>query len=188
MLVFRKLLAHESACLKDHLLRLDDQDRRLRFGHAVSAEVILAYVDGLVWSHSWIVGAFEGEVLRGVAELRDAGLPGSRPGRRIGELSVTVEPAWRNRGVATRLLEEALLVARNRGFETLYLLCLPENQVMQHVARRLGERLSFRDGDVEVLVRAPEPDPLSVFSEMIGDALALWRAALGRPLRLPDPH
>ncbi|WP_193371274.1 GNAT family N-acetyltransferase [Pelagibius marinus] len=181
MLVFRKLLGQESSALKEHLLRLDEEDRRLRFGHFVTPEVILAYVDAIDWSETWIVGAFEGEVLRGVVELRDTGAPSDqRGGRKTGEISVTVEPAHQNHGVGTRLLEEALLIARNRGFQDIYLLCLPENARMQHVARKYAEQVRFEDGDVEIHIASPQPDPLSVFAEIFGDGIALWETAFDR--------
>ena len=176
MPVFRKLLAQETGLLKDHLLRLDEEARRLRFGHFVTPEVILAYVDGIQWSETWIVGAFEGDVLRGVAELRDC----SSAERRAGELSVTVETEFQNIGIGTRLLEEALLVARNRGFTSLFLLCLPENVKMQRVARKFADRMTFQDGDVEVRIVAPQPDPLSYFAEIFGDAIAMWETAMDR--------
>ncbi|GAB4370281.1 MAG: hypothetical protein Kow00114_30520 [Kiloniellaceae bacterium] len=178
MLVIRKLLRHETDILKDHLLRLDDEARRLRFSHFVTPEVILAYVDGIRWDESWIVGAFEGNALRGVAELRDCG--NAESGLRSGELSVTVEAAYQNRGLGTRLVEEALLIARNRGFRRLFLLCLPENVKMQHVARKFADRIAFQDGDVEVQIVAPQPDPLSLFAELFGDAIALWETALDK--------
>lgn len=184
MLVFRKLLGQERSALKEHLLRLDEEDRRLRFGHFVTPEVILAYVDAIDWAETWIVGAFEGEVLRGVVELRDAGAPGDqRGGRKTGEISVTVEPDHQNHGVGTRLLEEALLIARNRGFQDIYLICLPENARMQHVARKYAEQVRVEDGDVEIHIASPQPDPLSYFAEIFGDGIALWETAFDRMTR-----
>ena len=176
MLVYRKLLAQEREALKAHLLRLDEEARRLRFGHFVTPEVILAYVDAIDWARAWIVGAFEGEILRGVAELSDNGTAE----RKTGELSVTVEAEHQNHGVGTRLLEEALLIARNRGFQDIYLICLPENGRMQHVARKFAEQVRFQDGDVEIHIKAPQPDPLSYFAEIFGDAVAMWETAFDR--------
>ena len=181
MLVIRKLLAHERGDLSNHLLRMDEEDRRLRFGHAVSPERILAYATAIRWPQTWIVGAFVDGVLRGVAELRG----GKRPGDHTAELSVTVERAYQDDGLATRLLETALLIARNRGFESLFLLCLPENVKMQHIARKFGDRMSFQDGDVELRVRSPQPDALSFFAEAFGDTVALWQTALTWPAPPP---
>ena len=194
MVVIRKLAAQEARCLKEHLLRLDAGDRRLRFGHCVKPQVILAYCDAIQWERSWIVGAFEGGILRGVAELRDIGASEARgtaeardtagtrgtAGARTGELSVTVERAFQDRGLGTRLLQEALLIARNRGFRSLYLLCLPDNPKMQRLARKFSDRISFQDGDVEVRIRTPQPDPLSFFAEVFGDAIALWQTVFDR--------
>ncbi|MEO3429865.1 GNAT family N-acetyltransferase [Pelagibius sp. CAU 1746] len=186
MLVFRKLMRQESSALKEHLLRLDEEDRRLRFGHFVTAEVILAYVDAIDWSETWIVGAFEGEVLRGVVELRDSGAVNDQgAGRKTAEISVTVEPDHQNHGVGTRLLEEALLIASNRGFQDIYLICLPENARMQHVARKYAERVRFEDGDVEIHIAGRQPDPLSYFAEIFGDGIALWETAFDRMTSRP---
>lgn len=184
MLVIRKLAAPEAAALKAHLLRLDPEDRRLRFGHAVTPEVILATCDAIRWDETWLVGAFEGDVLRGVAELRDLG-SAEAAGRaaaaaRSGELSVTVERAFQNRGIGTRLMEEALLIARNRGFKNLYLLCLPGNPKMQRLARKFSDRIRFEDGDVEVHIKSPQPDALSFFAEWFSDGVALWQTLFER--------
>jgi len=179
MLVIRKLLAHELGELRAHLLRMDADDRRLRFGHVVTPQVVLDYVATLQWPNTWIVGAFEDGVLRGVAELR-----GGRPGSRAGELSLTVERAWQNQGLGTRLMERALRIARNRGFRSLFLLCLPENAKMQHIARKFGDRTTFEDGDVEVRITAPDADAQSIFAELLDDTESLmseacWQSARG---------
>jgi GNAT superfamily N-acetyltransferase len=183
MIIIRKLLAHELAALTDHLLRMDADDRRLRFGHVVAPARVRAYVAAIRWPRTWVVGAFEDGVLRGVAELRAGGATGTRSA----ELSVTVERAWQNQGLGTRLLEKALLVARNRGFRSLFLLCLPENRKMQHIARKFGDRVTFEDGDVEVRIANPEPDAFSWFAETADDAASLWQAALAWPAPFTGP-
>ncbi|HMA16442.1 MAG TPA: GNAT family N-acetyltransferase, partial [Kiloniellaceae bacterium] len=132
------------------------------------------------WDETWLVGAFEGDDLRGVAELRDLGTVKDAGSARSGELSVTVERAFQNRGIGTRLLEEALLIARNRGFKTLYLQCLPGNPRMQCLARKFSDRIRFEDGDVEVHIKSPQPDALSVFAEWFSDGISLWQTMFER--------
>ena len=119
MLVIRKLTARESGRLTEHLGRLSDEDRRLRYGHFVNDSGLARYVDAIDWTQSWVVGAFEGAELRGVVEVQRGG---GSPYPFTAELSVSVEKSHQNQGLGTRLVAEALLVASNRNIRTIFLL------------------------------------------------------------------
>jgi RimJ/RimL family protein N-acetyltransferase len=173
----RKLLPSEGSLLADHLLRLGADDRRLRFGGMlVRDEAVRRYVASIDWTHSWHVGYFAEGTPRAVVQLSvprpdtPSPLPWLRPG--AAEFAVSVEKPWQRQGIATRLLAQAVVVARNRNVRDLYMLCLPENEPMRRLARKVGIRLVFRDGEITGHADLPAPDQLTVFAEFVGEAAA----------------
>lgn len=173
----RKLLPTERPLLADHLLRLNADDRRLRFGGMLLRdEAVRRYVDSIDWTHSWHVGRFEDGALRAVVQLsvpRESGLlgaPWQRPG--AAEFAVSVEKRWQRRGLATHLMGQAVVVARNRHVRDLYMLCLPENEPMRRLARKVGVRLVFQDGEITGHVELPAPDQLTVMAEFWSETAA----------------
>jgi len=173
----RKLLPTEAPLLADHLIRLSPEDRRLRFGGMfLRDDAVRRYVASIDWAHSWHVGLFDEGDLRAVVQLsvpragEHDGAPWLRPG--AAEFAVSVEKKWQRRGVATQLLGQAVVVARNRHVRDLYMLCLPENEPMRRLARKVGIRLVFRDGEVTGHVDLPAPDQLTVFAEFAVEAAA----------------
>ena len=173
----RKLLPTEGPHLAEHLIRLSPEDRRLRFGGMfMRDDAVRRYVESIDWTHSWHVGCFEAGTLRAVVQLsvpRATGIVGApwlRPG--AAEFAVSVEKKWQRQGVATHLMAQAVVVARNRNVRDLYMLCLPENEPMRRLARKAGIRLVFRDGEVTGHVDLPAPDQLTVFAEFAVEAAA----------------
>jgi GNAT superfamily N-acetyltransferase len=180
----RKLLPTERNLLADHLIRLSPEDRRLRFGGMfLRDDAARRYVDSIDWTHSWHVGFFD-DAARGAVALRavvqlsvprqDSGALGAAPWLRPGaaEFAVSVEKKWQRRGVATQLMGQAVVVARNRHVRDLYMLCLPENEPMRRLARKVGVRLVFREGEITGHVDLPAPDQLTVFAEFATEAAA----------------
>ena len=182
MLVIRKLTARESGRLTEHLGRLSDEDRRLRYGHFVNDSGLARYVDAIDWTQSWVVGAFEGAELRGVVEVQRGG---GSPYPFTAELSVSVEKSHQNQGLGTRLVAEALLVASNRNIRTIFLLCLPENRPIQKIARKFAGSLKAVDGDVEARIQPPLLTPLSVMAEFFSDSRAIVQSLLATPHTAP---
>ena len=175
----RKLLPTEGPLLADHLTSLSPEDRRLRFGGMfLRDDGVRRYVESIDWTHSWHVGFFDEGALRAVVQLsvphqgRDvfAGAPWLKPG--AAEFAVSVEKKWQRQGLATHLLGQAVVVARNRHVRDLYMLCLPENEPMRRLAKKVGIRLVFRDGEVTGHVDLPAPDQLTVFAEFAVEAAA----------------
>jgi GNAT superfamily N-acetyltransferase len=178
--MIRRLWAIERGKVRDHLLRLDPEDRLCRFGGHVSAASIEAYCAGLDWSHAVIIGyVVDGEV-RGLAELKPelrlmvGGWSGAA------EAALSVEKPYQNRGVGTELLRRLIVIARNRSIRSLHMLCLLENGKVVRMARKLGAKLAFDQGEVAGRLALPWPNHLTLLLELLDGAstvLAVLRPA-----------
>jgi GNAT superfamily N-acetyltransferase len=174
----RRLWIGEAELYRQHLLRLDAESRRNRFGGAVSDEFIGGYAGSSALSGAVIYAYFVDGVLRGTAELRLLEHAGDA------EAALSVEKPWQSRGVGTALLERVLLAARNRQIERLHMLCLAENRGVQQLARKFDAALSFEAGSVVGEMKAPHPTPMSVMRELVADGTDLATAMLDVPSRL----
>lgn len=173
----QRLWPAERRRIRDHLLRLAPEDRRLRFCRAAGDRAIADYCDAIDWPRACVLGAFvEGE-LRGVAEL--IRIEQARPP--AAELALSVEGPYQNRGIGSALLRHALTMARNRLIATVTMICLPENRRMRRVARKFSADLAIRDGQVDGEILAPWPSCLSLVEEAAAEGRALIRAALEVP-------
>lgn len=179
----RRLWPAERGRVRDHLLRLEPEDRALRFCRAPGDRAIASYCEDIDWLRASILGFFvEGE-LRGVAELirtKDAWPPAA-------ELALSVEGPFQNHGIGSALVRHALVMARNRLIATVYMTCLLENRKMQHIARKSAADLVIREGQVEGEILAPWPSCLSLIEEAAREGQALFRAAFENPLAAPPP-
>lgn len=188
--IIRKLWTGEAEIFRDHLLRLDVDSRRFRFGSAVSTEFIERYASRAFRGGAIIHGYFVDGILRAAAELYPLGdvLPGEA------EAAFSVEREYQNRGVGTQLLDRVILVARNRGIRSLCLNCLAQNRRMQQIARKFDADLTFETDEVIAELKAPFPTALSLAREaaadlqgMAGTALQVQRLATGRLFDLVLP-
>jgi GNAT superfamily N-acetyltransferase len=181
--VIRKLWISETELYRDHLLRLDGESRRNRFGGGVSDEFIRSYVGLSIGLDAVIHGFFVDGALRGTGELRSLGPAFAEEA----EAAFSIEKPWQSHGVGTALLERTLLAARNRGFKLLHMACLAENRRMQQLARKFDAELTFDFGSVIGEVEAPHPTPLSVIREMMEDGHGFATALLEVQSRLLRP-
>ena len=168
----RKLWVADTAAFRDHLLRLDPQTRRNRFGMAASDEFVSRYAENSFALDTLIHGVFVGDRLVGVGELRSLGRS-----RADAEAAFSVESDWQGRGFGSKLMERVLLAARNRRIERLYMNCLASNGQMQRLARHAGAELEFEGGDVVGLVVPETPSPASWLREAVRDGYG-WAAAV----------
>lgn len=181
--LIRKLWIGEADEYGDHLLRLDADSRRNRFGGAVSDEVIRSHARTALGVDTVIHGFFVDRILRGAGELRifGSGLAGEA------EAAFSVEKSWQSHGVGSALLERTLLVARNRGVKLLHISCLADNQRMQQLARKFDAELTYNFGTMVGEVEPSYPTPVSVLRELFADGQGFATALLDAQSRLLKP-
>jgi GNAT superfamily N-acetyltransferase len=181
--LIRKLWSVEADAYRDHLLRLDAESRRNRFGGAIADDMIRTYAATARGNDVVLHGFFVDGVLRGVADLRIIG-PFYR---REAEAAFSIEKPWQSHGIGSALLERSLLAARNRGIKHLHVCCLADNQRMQQLARKFEAELTFDFGTVIGKVENPQPTPLSVMRELVVDGHSFAAACVDYQSRLLKP-
>jgi hypothetical protein len=106
--VIRKLGAFERDRIQDHLLRLGEQDRHLRFGGHASPERVISHCAGLDLARVVVVGFMVAGEARGIGELRP--LPGTLPR--------AAEVRWIRRLHMLCLLDNGRMVRLARRFDS----------------------------------------------------------------------
>ncbi len=177
---FRKLLPTESLVFRDHLLRLDQDSRRLRFANSVPDDYIATYAMKAADAGSLVYGFFEKGHLRAAGELKRA----SAFWGRSAEAAFSVESGYTNHGLASELMGLIIRSARNRGVKHLVLSCLAENSPMQAIARKYASELQIDHGDVVADIMPSRADYMSVATEILDDRFVLYLAALDHYARL----
>ena len=175
----RKLWFTETQKFRDHLLRLDAESRRLRFGSAVSEAFIETYAERSDRLKSVIYGFFPGRDMHAAAELRVIG--DSWQGE--AEAAFSVENDYQDAGIGTELLGRIILSARNRGVSKLYMNCLAENRKMQRIAKKYEADLYFDHGEVVGQLKPNYPTPLSIWSEAVDNSNGFVMAVLNFQLQ-----
>jgi RimJ/RimL family protein N-acetyltransferase len=169
--VARELTRLEHPKLAAHLLALDAEDRRLRFGLPIADASIADYVERIDFERDALFGVFDDELnLVGAAHLARA--------EDHAELGVSVLPAHRGRGIGGTLLERAHMHARNWGIGTLFMHCLSENAAMMHLARKQGMRIATASGEADAHLALPPASPSSITGALIAERAGLFDYAL----------
>lgn len=170
----RSLAEHHRARIAKHLLSLDGSDRYLRFGFPATDEQVQRYVDSLNFDRDEVFGIFNRRLdLIAMAHL--AYVPASDavpPAPATAEFGVSVVKRARGRGYGAKLFEHAVLHARNRGCERLFIHALSENTAMLKIARNAGASVE-RDGpESEAWLKLPADSISSQVGEMVGNQFA----------------
>jgi len=174
----RRLLPWETRRLRAHLLRLDPEARRARFGGQVKDRAIVRFVTELDRKQCVSIGYFERGALRGSIQL----VRHPQQWFEGAELSLAVERDWRGRGIGGAMLARAVAEARRRGIRSLYLSSMRDNDAVLALARRLGAEVETR-GAVEGVVHLPPPRA----PRPRGVRLAIAWRRLMRRLQIPRP-
>lgn len=141
-----------------HLLGLVQADRYLRFGFSASDEQIERYIQGLNFERDEVFGIFNRRLK--LLALAHLAYPADGQTDSAAEFGVSVLASARGRGYGSQLFEHAMLHARNRNIDTLFIHALSENTAMLHIARRFGATLQRDGSETDAFLKLP-PDTLA---------------------------
>lgn len=169
--ITRQLPRHELGAYAAHLLALDAEDRRLRFGQAIGDAAIRGYVERIDTERDTIFGVIDGNLeLVGAAHLAC--------GAHYAELGISVLPGGRRRGVGAALLQRAQLHARNSGIPEFFTHCLRENAPLMRLAQRHGMQVIVEGGEADGFIALPAPDASSLAAELFVERVGRFDHAL----------
>ena len=159
----RKLRKFDTPEVVRHLLRLDPQTRRSRFGVVVKDGFIRDYAADAIAAEAIVFGAFFDDELRAIGELRGI----SKTSSLNAELALSVESGWQNLGIGSALFSCLVAAAQNRGIRPLQVLFLSENKRMQKIAAKYDHQMTFDNSQVEPALQPPWATPVSFACEMV---------------------
>ncbi|WP_440995476.1 GNAT family N-acetyltransferase [Arhodomonas sp. SL1] len=185
VVVVRRLLWQERDAFAEHLQRLPEHDRYLRFGGHVNEALLESYARQGGWPRRTVFGVFVGDDLRAAGECQI--LSGEQA--REAELAFSVEPSLQGRGIGTALFARLITFARNRGLRRVYLTTMRHNRPMRSIARKFGMELRGGDDELEGRLELVSPDPASLWDEALQEGEAwlwtTWREVVLAGIRLP---
>ncbi len=169
MVPIRSLGSNHRERIAVHLMRLDPQDRYLRFGYAASDEHIQRYVDSLDFARDEIFGIYNRKLeLIAMAHLA---YPAEKSYPSCAEFGVSVLKAARGRGFGARLFDRAAMHARNDGITQMFIHALSENTAMLKIARSAGAIVERDGSESEAYLRLPAATLDSRITEIVQEQL-----------------
>jgi ribosomal protein S18 acetylase RimI-like enzyme len=183
----RSLGARHRERIAAHLVALDPRSRYLRFGYAASDAQIHRYVDTLDFDHDEVFGIFNRRLeLIALAHLAHRDADAQRGRAAASEFGVSVLPSARRRGFGRRLFEHAMLHARNRHVETMFIHALSENTAMLKLARSAGATIERDGSESEGWLKLPPDSIASHLDELLVEHAAEFDYRLKQHSHRPE--
>jgi GNAT superfamily N-acetyltransferase len=178
--------------ISTHLIALDERSRYLRFGYAATDAQIHRYVDMIDFEQDEVFGIFNRRLeLIALAHLAHREADPARGREASAEFGVSVLPKARGRGFGRRLFEHAMLHARNRGVQTIFIHALSENTAMLKIAKGAGAIVERSGPESAAWLTLPPDSFASHLDEVIGERAAQldyrWKRHALRPERDAEP-
>jgi RimJ/RimL family protein N-acetyltransferase len=165
----RALNSRHRRRIAQHILALPAQDRYLRFGYVATDAQVGKYVDGLDFKRDEIYGIFNRRLqLIAMAHLAFISDPQCSS---CAEFGVSVSRDARGKGLGTRLFERAILHARAKHVDMIFIHALSENTAMLKIARKVGALIENYGGEVEAHILLPAQDFSGRVETAVKDAM-----------------
>ena len=156
--------------LRSHLVLMDEEGRRWRFGYAVSNEAIHIYTDNIP----------DDDLIYGIrASITSDHIVAAMhlafdKNHKSAEMGISTLPESRRKGYAERLMRYSVDILRNRGISQLYSVCLPDNQPLLKLLQKLNiTSIYSMEGDKEARINIPMAGIDSFLNEMRNERLII---------------
>lgn len=172
MILVLELSASHLEMIREHLLALGEEDRRLRFGMHASDTFINNYVSSFNFVRDCFFGVIDSSLkIIGLTHLA-YGQESSNQGH-TAEFGVSVSKNGRGFGVGTALFKRSAIHARNTNISILYVHCLSSNAAMMHIARKSGMEVEYSYGEADAYLKLPPGNQQSLILEAMQDQSAI---------------
>lgn len=156
----------------EHLLKLDTDSRYMRFGfHAPDETIIKLGMKIRANSDRHIIFVIENDELEVVA-AGHISLEEDKP-----ELAFSVLREHQGQGLGDSLMTRTLEWCRNRAIREGYMVCLPTNDAIKHLARKHGILVHTEQGEARADIELPGPTPVSILNELVHRQFELFSHA-----------
>lgn len=173
MITTRFLTPSEYPQYADWLKKLDPETRATYFGVLYTDQQIDNLVKGIFENpthHYFLVAEFKNQWI-GTIHIAESNIDEV-------EFGVVVDPLHRGNGIADRMMSEAIVFARNRGYNGLYMHCLSWNQPIKHLCKKYGMELHSEAGETDTKLELPPADFKTVTQEVLTRNRNLYRMFL----------
>ena len=166
-MLVRKLSVLDKNKIINNLIKLQGEDRRLRFGAMIADEAIKNYVEKSFDEKSkWFgVDHIDGYL---VATCHAAILDGEA------ELGCCVDEEYRGEGLAQQMFDRSVTWLRTQGITEVFMHCLTENAAMRHIARKNQMTVVSCGGESDAKVEIEPATPATVLEDAYMDRVALY--------------
>ena len=161
-----RLRESDRASLLAHFLALDAEDRRLRFGSAISDAGIAAYVQRIDFEHDGLFTVHDDNLA--MLAVVHVAVDGN-----AAEMGLSVLHGWRGQGLGDALFQRAVTFLRNRSVGEASVHCLAENGAMMHLARKNGMRVVLTGTEGAARLALDPPTAQSFIGEWLSDQQGL---------------
>lgn len=161
MITTRFLANYEYSEYAGWVKKLDADTRGTYFGIQYTDEQIDNLVNGIVAhadKHHFLVAEYKNQWIGTVhiAEVNDDEV----------EFGFIVDQQHRGHGIADRMMREAIVWARNRGYGSLYMHCLPYNIPIKRLCVKHGMELHTEYGETDTKLALDPPNINSLVEEV----------------------
>lgn len=162
-----------------HLLSLEREDMRLRFGYTPTDSIIEKYVEDS-WSdinNQWF-GVYDDKSEGCIASLHVNVIS-----NQIAEFGCTVDPRYRNHGIGGDLFKRGLTWAKKFNVKKIFMHCLSENKAIQKIAKKNNmDVITLSDGEAEATL-STSFDPTAPYVDVVLDRMAVYDMLLIKQLK-----